>query len=167
MNLILCGMMGAGKTTVGKALAQRTGRTLLDTDALIVERYGNINDIFARYGEQYFRDLETQTVQELCQQDKLILSVGGGLVLKRQNVEILQKNGKIIYLRAKLDTLMQRLSSDRERPLLHAGEESLQDRLTRLLNERACIYEKAADFVVDVDEKTPEEIAEEIEKIIG
>ena len=98
MNLILCGMMGSGKTTVGIKIAQRTGKSFVDTDALIEERYGKISDIFARFGEEYFRDLESEIVQELCRQDGLVISTGGGLVLRKKNVDALRQNGKIIFL---------------------------------------------------------------------
>jgi shikimate kinase len=164
MNLILCGMMGAGKTTVGAALAKQSGYVFYDTDAVIVERYGKIADIFACYGEAYFRAIETNVVRELACKDKAILSVGGGLVLKQENVKILKDGGKIIYLCASLSTLTARLSADKERPLLHTGGESLQEKLTSLLKDRAPIYEKVADCIVDVDGKTPEEIAGEIQE---
>lgn len=167
MNLILCGMMGAGKTTVGLALAKLTGRRLYDTDGVIVEKHGKIADIFARHGEAYFREIETETARELSRMGEVILSVGGGLVLKQENVEILQMKGKIVYLRAALPTLTQRLKADGERPLLQTDSEGLKDRIERLLKEREPIYEKVADFVVDVDEKTPDQIAAEIVKIIG
>ena len=166
MNLILCGMMGAGKTTVGVALASLTGRRVYDVDEEIVKKHGRIADIFARYGERYFREIETETARELSCMDEVIISVGGGLVLKQENVEILQKKGKIVYLRASLATLTKRLVADGERPLLQTDGESLACRIERLLKERAPIYESVADFVVDVDEKTPEQIAAEILKII-
>lgn len=167
MNLILCGMMGAGKTTVAKALAKLTGRKVYDTDEQIVQKHGNISEIFARFGEGYFRDLETQTVKELSTAEKAIISVGGGLVLRQENVEILKKTGKIVYLRASLDTLTKRLQGDTARPLLQGEEESLQDKLTRLLNARGAVYEKAADLTLDVDGKTPEEIAQELLEKLG
>lgn len=166
MNLILCGMMGAGKTTVGIKIAEYTSRTWYDTDGLIVEKHGKIADIFAQYGEARFREIETETVKALAKQDGLVISTGGGLVLKQENNALLQQNGKIVYLRASLDTLAKRLHADGTRPLLQA-EEGLCDRLTRLLKERAPIYERVADFVVDVDGKTPEEIAKEIIEIAG
>jgi shikimate kinase len=167
MNLILCGMMGAGKTTVAKALAKLTGYQSYDTDAEIVKKHGNISDIFARFGEEYFRDLETQTVKELVNEQNAIISVGGGLVLRQENVEILKKTGKIVYLRASLDTLTKRLQGDTARPLLQDEKESLQSKLTRLLNARGDIYEKAADLVLDVDDKTPQEIARQLLEKLG
>lgn len=167
MNVILCGMMGAGKTTVGRALAEKLGRKLVDTDALIEEKYGKISDIFAEYGEEYFRGLETQTAEFLSGVDGLVVSVGGGFVLRRENVAFLKTNGRIIYLRATIETLETRLQADETRPLLKNAESGLKERLQNLLNARAGIYENCADFTVDVDGKTPIRVAEEILVRIG
>ncbi len=167
MNVILCGMMGAGKTTIGVKIADLTGRRWYDTDELIVDKHGKISDIFEYYGEAHFRKLETEIIRELAQMDNLIISTGGGLVLKKENNELLQKNGKIVFLRASLETLAKRLKVDGNRPLLQTSTESIRDRLARLLKERAPVYEHVADFIVDVDGKTPEEIAKEIVTIAG
>ena len=161
MNLILCGMMGAGKTTVGIKIAEKLGRRWYDTDEVITQQYGKISDIFEDKGEEYFRGLETQTVKSLSAETDLVISVGGGLVLRAENVELLKQNGKIFFLRAKKQTLLARLQGDKERPLLQ-GEESLEDKIDRLLSTREAIYEKAADYIVDVDEKSPDKIAGEI-----
>lgn len=161
MNLILCGMMGAGKTTVGVKIAQLIGWRCLDTDVLITEKHGKISDIFKVHGEAYFRGLETETVAALAGQDRLVIATGGGLVLKEENVALLKQSGKIVYLRAEMDTLLQRLQADTTRPLLQT-EEPLSARLNRLLSERAPVYEWVADYIVDVDGKDPEEIAREI-----
>ena len=165
MNLILCGMMGSGKTTIGITIADRTQLRWYDTDELIVDKYGKISDIFEYYGEAHFRKLETEIVRDLAQKDNLVISTGGGLVLKKENNELLQKNGKIIFLRAKLETLACRLKVDGTRPLLQTSTETLRDRLARLLQERTPVYELVADYIVDVDGKTPEEIAMEIIEI--
>ncbi len=167
MNLILCGMMGAGKTTIGIKIAERTGRRWYDTDGLIVDKHGKISDIFEYYGEAHFRKLETEIVKELVQKDNLVISTGGGLVLKKENNELLQQNGKIIFLRANLETLAKRLKVDGERPLLQTSTENIRERLARLLKERAPVYEHVADYIVDVDGKTPEEIAKEIVALTG
>lgn len=161
MNVILCGMMGSGKTTVSYALAKLLGFKRVDTDECIVNRYGKIADIFARQGEEYFREAETQITEELSQEDRLVISTGGGLVLKEKNVELLRENGVIVYLRASIPTLVERLSKDEDRPLLKT-EEGLEKRLIALMKVRGPIYERAASFAVDVDDKTPEEIANEI-----
>lgn len=167
MNLILCGMMGAGKTTIGVKIAELTGRRWYDTDGLIVDRHGKIADIFEYYGEAHFRKLETEIVKELAQKDNLIISTGGGLVLKSENNAVLQQNGKIVFLRASLQTLNQRLVVDGTRPLLQTSTESISDRLARLLKERTPVYELVADYIVDVDGKTPEAIAKEIVELTG
>lgn len=167
MNIILCGMMGAGKTTIGIKIAEITSLRWYDTDGLIVDKYGKISDIFEYYGEPYFRKIETGIVKELAQKDGLIISTGGGLVLKKENNELLQKNGKIVFLRATIDTLAKRLNVDGTRPLLENSTEGIRNRLARLLKERSPIYEQVADYVVDVDGKTPEEIAEEIVTATG
>ncbi|MBR2442373.1 MAG: shikimate kinase [Clostridia bacterium] len=160
MNIVLCGMMGSGKSTVGQALSRLTGKPFVDTDTRIEEKYGLISDIFAKHGEEYFRGLETQTVKELCQCDGLIIATGGGLVLRQENTNLLKEKGCIVYLRAEFSTLEKRLAGDTKRPLLRSG------RLEELLKERAPVYERAADFTVCVDQKTPEEIAKGIiEKI--
>ncbi len=162
MNLILCGMMGAGKTTIGIKIAELSGRRWYDTDELIVNKHGKISDIFEYYGEAHFRKLETEIVKEIAKNDNLIISTGGGLVLKKENNELLQKNGKIFFLRATLETLAKRLKVDENRPLLQTSTESIRDRLARLLLERSPVYEHVADYIVDVDGKSPEEIAREI-----
>ena len=167
MNLILCGMMGAGKTTIGIKIAELTGRRWYDTDGVIVDRHGKISDIFEYYGEAHFRKLETEVVKELAGMDNLIISTGGGLVLKRENNLVLQENGKIVFLRASFETLAQRLIVDGTRPLLQTSTESIRDRLAKLMRERTPVYEHVADYIVDVDGKTPEQIAEEIVRLTG
>ncbi len=167
MNLILCGMMGAGKTTIGIKIADLTGRRWYDTDQLIVDKHGKISDIFEYYGEAHFRKLETEIIKDLAQKDDLVISTGGGLVLKKENNELLQRKGKIVFLRATLETLSKRLKVDGNRPLLQTSTESIRDRLFKLMQERTPIYEHVADFIVDVDGKTPEDIAKEIVEIIA
>ena len=162
MNIILCGMMGAGKTTIGIKIAEKTGRRWYDTDGVIVDKYGKIADIFEYYGEAHFRKLETEIIQELTKKDNLVISTGGGLVLKKENNVLLQQNGKIVFLRANIETLSTRLHVDGTRPLLQTSTESIRDRLARLLKERTPVYEQVADYIVDVDGKTPQQIADEI-----
>ena len=166
MNLVLCGMMGCGKTAVGKVLAQALSYAWVDTDELIVSRYGDITDIFKEKGVSYFRDLETETVKALAQKDRLVISTGGGIVLKAENIFLLKEKGKIVYLRARKETLVGRLQGDDTRPLLQTGE-PLDEKIERLLKERGEIYEDIADVTVDVDKKTPEEIVKEILLRIG
>lgn len=161
MNLFLCGMMGSGKTTIGEILANALGWEWLDTDGIISNRYGDISYIFEKEGVTYFRDLEAKILSELAQKDRLVVSTGGGIVLKKENLSLMKESGEIIYLQARRETLEKRLLGDTARPLLQTGE-PLGEKLEKLLTERGKIYEEIADFIVAVDEKTPDEIVREI-----
>ncbi|MBR7100475.1 MAG: shikimate kinase [Clostridia bacterium] len=159
MNVVLCGMMGVGKSTVGKKLQWLSGKTCVDTDLLIVQKHGQISEIFEKYGEEHFRNLETQTVQSLAKRDNLIISTGGGLVLREQNVSLLKEKGKIFFLRASLQTLLSRVTVNAARPLLSLGAEQ---KLRSLLPVRTPVYERVADYIIDTDERTVDDIAREI-----
>lgn len=159
MNVVLCGMPGAGKTTVGKELRTLTGRNLLDTDEEIIKNHGAIAGIFDRYGETYFRDLETEVAKRLSEEDGLIVSTGGGFTLREENVNYLKRGGKIFYLRTSLAELVRRVAKDDARPLLRGDA---REKITALATARTPVYEKIADHIVDTDGKTSEEIAREI-----
>ncbi len=159
MNIVLCGMMGVGKSTVGIRIAELTGRRWFDTDIVISDRHGRISDIFEYYGEAHFRALETDVVRELSEVDGLVISTGGGLVLKPENTEMLKKKGKIFFLRASHETLVKRVRADETRPMLkNTGKmvETLKD----LLKERTPVYEHVADFTIDTDGLTCDEVAQ-------
>ena len=162
MNIVLFGMMAAGKTTVGERLALAMNRPFVDTDRLIVERYGDISGIFQRHGEGYFRALEGEIVKKLVQNDGQVIAVGGGLVMSEENVSRLKANGKMVYLHGSVTTLVERLTGDETRPLLQADGISLTAQVEKILSARVPIYERVADFTVDIDGKTPENIAVEI-----
>ncbi len=160
MNIVLCGMMGAGKSSVGRRIARLMHREWLDTDRLIADKYGKISDIFAQHGEAYFRALETETVRELAEKDGLVISTGGGLVLATENVELLKRNGKIIFLRASAAAILSRVRDDGSRPLLSG--EGREERLNVLLKERTPVYERVADYIVNTDGKSVDRVAREI-----
>ena len=148
MNIVLCGMMGCGKTTVAAELAAR-GYTVVDTDEVIVGRYGDINGIFAADVAKKY--------------DGAVISLGGGCVLRAGNVKNLKTTGRIFYLRAKAETLIKRLKGDTSRPLLQGG---LEEKVNSILSARAHIYESVADFIIDTDGLTPAEIAKIIEDTV-
>lgn len=164
MNIVLCGMMGCGKTTVAAELSRLTGMEQTDTDAEIVKEYGRIADIFEKYGEARFREIETQTVARITSRDNIIIATGGGCVLNSANVEYLKRNGKIFFLQTRAETLIKRVEGDTERPLLAGGAEK---RINELLPARTPKYLAAADYVVDTDGAEPEEIALKIINISG
>lgn len=161
MNIILCGMMGVGKSSAGIRVAELTRRKWVDTDELIENRHGRISDIFEYYGEAHFRSLETDLVRELAKADELVISTGGGLVLKPENSELLKANGKVFFLRASFETLLVRVRADETRPLLKDTGKTAE-RLKELLAERTPVYEHVADFIVDTDGKSVEDVAREI-----
>lgn len=161
MNIILCGMMGVGKSSVGIRVAELTGRRWYDTDIVISDRHGRISDIFEYYGESHFRSLETEVVRELADRDGLVISTGGGLVLKPENAELLRANGKIFFLRASFETLLVRVRADESRPLLKDTGKTAE-RLGELLCARTPAYEHFADCIVDTDGRSVDEIAREV-----
>ncbi len=161
MNIILCGMMGVGKSSVGIRIAEKTGRRWYDTDIVISDRHGSISDIFEFYGEAHFRALETEVVRELAGKDGLVISTGGGLVLKPENNELLKQNGKIVFMRAGFETLLKRVRADETRPLLK-NNGKIAERLGMLLSERTPVYEAVADLIVDTDDRTVDEVADTI-----
>ncbi len=163
MNIVLAGMPGCGKSTVGGALSKMLKRELLDTDALIVEKHGDISAIFATYGEEYFRKLEREAVEFAAAQRDVVISTGGGCLADAQNVAVLRKNGKIIYLKTEIRELLRRLDGDDTRPLLAGDAEA---NLKNLYARRALSYERAADFTVRTDGLMPEQIAEKITELL-
>lgn len=163
MNIILAGMPGCGKTTVSRILGKKLNFRVVDTDELIVEKYGVISEIFEKFGEECFRNFETQVVKEIVTFDNLVVSTGGGCLLREENRALFKSCGKIIFLRTEIGTLSNRLTGDTTRPLLKGD---MKDRLQTLMRERAHIYENSADIVIDTDTVTPEEVADKITELI-
>lgn len=163
-NVILIGFMGCGKTTVGLRLSYRLRRAVVDTDKEIEkEEKRTISDIFEADGEAYFRDRETACLQKLIENtNNQIISVGGGLPLREENRRLLHELGQVFYLRAKGETIYERLKDDTTRPLLQ-GEDP-QTKIEALLQERDPYYRAAADVVIAVDGRSFSEILDEIEK---
>ena len=163
MNIILIGMRGSGKTTVGKILARRLGRELVEMDELIARRAGlSIAEIVEKYGWEKFRDIEEEVTSEVAEQDNIVNASGGGVITREQNMVKLKKNGILVWLKADVDTLLERVGEDSQRPLL-VGKTQRED-VEITLKEREALYQKAADLVVDTENKTPEKVAEAIIK---
>ena len=144
-NLILVGMMGSGKTTMGRTLAKHLGKVFVDSDEEIIKRTGvTIPHIFDVEGEAGFRQRETAAIRELAGRDNLVLATGGGAVLEEQNRAVLQHNGIVIYLKASVHDLWQRTRHDRNRPLLQTKDPYAK--LSELFKQRDPLYQQVSDI---------------------
>ena len=141
-NIVLIGMPGSGKSTVGRALAENLSRDFVDTDEMIVEKYGNISDIFARSGEEYFRDKESEAVKEVSKKNGIVIATGGGAILRKENVRALRQNAVIFFLDRPLENIIP--TSDRP---LSSDIESLRKRF----DERYDLYVNSSDFHIKAD----------------
>lgn len=160
-NIYLIGFMGCGKTSVSSAMHRKYGKTVVEADDRIIEKEGrSINRIFAESGEEYFRDQETAVLVDLAEESDVIVSCGGGMILRPQNVQLMKANGTIVLLDATPETILERLKDDDSRPNLR-GRKSVEG-IQELKNKRAAAYAGAADLKVDTDGKTIDEVAEEI-----
>ncbi len=147
-NIFLVGMMGAGKTTLGKALAQRLERRFIDTDKVIVDRTGvPVTTVFEIEGESGFRRREAAVVAEICEGDDQVVATGGGAVLAQENRAAMRGHGTVIYLRARPEHLWHRLKHDTTRPLLATPDPRAS--LEQLVANRDPLYREAAHFIVD------------------
>lgn len=159
MNISLVGMMGCGKTTIGKLLASYTGYSFVDIDELIVQNEKmSIPQIFEQNGEDYFRTVESQLLEQLLNKDNQVISTGGGIVKLDSNLNLLKEKSKVFYLKACVDVLYERVKEDSNRPLLKTDNVKLK--IESLLNERCSLYEKAH-FIIDAD-KMPEYVVSQI-----
>lgn len=164
-NVILIGFMGCGKSTVGLKLSYRLRKSVIDTDKEIERtEKRSISDIFQADGEAYFRERETECLRKLLQTaGNQIISTGGGLPMREVNRELLHQLGQVVYLRAKAETVYERLKYDTSRPLLQG--EHPQEKIRSLMSQREQNYVEASDIIIDVDGKDFEQIISEIEKL--
>ncbi len=147
-NIFLVGMPGAGKSTVGKALARRCGLAYLDCDQELEARTGvAVATIFEIEGEAGFREREAQLLREVCTRRGLALATGGGAVLREDNRQALRENGLVIYLRTRLPDLVMRTRRDSKRPLLQGGNAA--EKLQALMEVREPLYQQVAHLIFD------------------
>lgn len=161
-NIFLIGLMGAGKTTIGKLLAQRLEQPFLDADQVLEDRCGvKISTIFDLEGEEGFRDRETDILRDQTQQKNIILATGGGAVIRAENRQLLSDNGIVVYLRVSPSLLAQRMKNDQHRPLLHQGK-PMYTVLKDLHEKRHPLYEEIADITINSTRHPPKRIMETI-----
>ena len=160
-NIFLIGFMGAGKSTISDYLKNALAMDVVEMDQCIVERQGmSISDIFETYGEEYFRELETNLLIEMQSQSNVVVSCGGGVPMRERNVVEMKKNGRVVLLTAKPETILERVKDNHDRPLLENNK--TVPFIADLMEKRREKYEAAADIVIQTDGKSELEICEEL-----
>ena len=160
-NIILIGFMGAGKTTISDYLSTMFAMNIVEMDQVIEEREEmSIQDIFATYGEEYFRELETNLLIEMQSRKNTVISCGGGVAMRERNVAEMKKNGQVVLLTASPETIYERVKDSNNRPVLN-GRKNVQG-ISELMEQRREKYEAAADIVVNTDGKTVLQVCEEM-----
>lgn len=160
-NIVLIGFMGTGKSTISDFLKNVFAMDVAEMDQIIAQRQGmSISDIFETYGEQYFRNLETNLLKELQEGENCIISCGGGVAMREQNVVEMKKNGRVVLLTASPETIYERVKDSNDRPILN-GNKNVPF-ITDMMEKRREKYEAAADVVIQTDNKSILEISEEL-----
>ena len=164
-NLFLIGFMGTGKSTVAARMKEALLLELIEMDEELVRREGmSISELFKTKGEPYFRDAETQLIYDIQKKSGCIVSCGGGVVMRQQNVDAMREKGKIVLLTAEPETVYERVKDSNARPLLN-GRMNVEA-IRELMEQRREAYERAADIRIATDGKTAEQIVEEIREKI-
>lgn len=160
-NIYLIGFMGAGKSTIAACLHGKYQMDTVEMDALLEEREGRkISRIFEEDGEEYFRQRETELLRELGERRHTVISCGGGTPVRACNVELMRKSGKVVFLTASPETVLERVKHSHERPLLENNK--TVSFISSLMEKRLGAYREAADFCIATDGKSAEEICEEL-----
>jgi len=165
MNIVLIGYRGTGKSAVGEVLAERLGMPCIGMDAEIVKKAGmTIPEIVEKYDWPRFRDMESEVTRELAGLDHTIIDTGGGVIERPENTETLKTNARIFWLKASADTIVSRIQDGTERPSLTSGK-TFTEEVSEVLERRIPKYKSAAQYEIDTDNSTPEQIAERIIEI--
>jgi len=160
-SLVLIGFMGSGKSSVGRELAKRWNFRFVDTDAMIRHKYDlSIPDIFAKYGEDFFREAEYEALARLRGIRSTVIATGGGIVIQPRNLPLLRALGPVVWLCADQDTILDRVGKSTHRPMLNQANP--EESVARLLKERAPLYHRAADLRIETSGLTHREVADRI-----
>jgi len=165
MNIVLIGYRGTGKSVVGKLVAERLQMKCIAMDARIIEKAGmTIPDIVAKHDWATFRDMESEVARELARLDNIIIDTGGGVIERPENIEALQTNAAIVWLKASAGVIVSRIKGGSQRPSL-TGKKSFTAEVAEVLELRTPKYMRAAQYEIDTDGFTPAQVAERIIKI--
>ena len=165
MNIALIGYRGTGKSIVGQLVAERLQMKCIAMDARIIEKAGmSIPEIVENHGWPAFRDMESEVVRELAGVDNIVIDTGGGVIERSENIDALQANSRIIWLKASVDTIVSRIEGGTERPSLTGGK-SFTEEVAEVLERRIPKYKSAAQYEIDTDQLTPEQIADRVIEI--
>ena len=165
MNIFIVGPMGSGKSTVGKIISDELFLNFFDTDDEIEARTGaSIDWIFDLEGEDGFRKRESEMLNEMVKKNSIVLSTGGGIILLKSNRELLSSRGTVFYLSTPITTQVERTSKDKDRPLLKNGNPG--EILAKLHDEREGFYKEVSDHIINTENKSSQEVASEIIKVI-
>ena len=160
-SLVLIGFMGSGKSSVGRELAKRWNFRFVDTDAMIRHKYDlSIPDIFAKYGEDFFREAEYEALARLRGIRSTVIATGGGIVIQPRNLPLLRALGPVVWLCADQGTILDRVGKSTHRPMLNQANP--EESVARLLKERAPLYHRAADLRIETSGLTHREVADRI-----
>jgi len=164
-NIFLIGLMGSGKTTIGRILSKKLNKDFYDSDYVVEEKTGvKVPLIFEYEGEVGFRKREESVLKDLVYLKNIVLATGGGVILSQNNRELLKKNGYVIYLKSNCEDLAARMVDDKSRPLLQKGD--LKQTLNNLFKFRDPLYEDISDQIIDTKNKRASEITSEIESLL-
>ena len=162
MNIVLIGYRGAGKSVVAKIISERTGRDVVSTDERIVEKAGtSIPEIVEKHGWNHFRDMESDVIEEVSARDGIIIDAGGGVIVRDRNINALRSSGNVFWLVASVETIVDRIATDDQRPSL-TGAKSFIEEIEEVLTQRIPLYGAAAHHKIETDDKTTEQVAKEI-----
>ncbi len=164
-NIVLIGFMGTGKSSVARCLAERLNRGFIEIDELIEQKAGKkINRIFKEDGEEYFRDLESDMIEVVSKREGVVISCGGGAVLRDENVKIMKKNSVMIHLTASPRVILERIREDDTRPLLNYDDK--MERIEELISMRKDIYHRCMDYTIDTSKLKVREVVDRIIEVV-
>jgi shikimate kinase len=162
MNIVLVGYRGTGKSAVGAIVAERLGMRCIAMDAKVVEKVGmSIPEFVEKHDWPAFRNVESEVARELSGVDNIVVDSGGGVIERPENIDALRANGIIIWLKASVDAIVSRIEGGTERPSL-TGVKSFTDEIKEILDRRIPKYAAAAQYEVDTDDLTPEQVADRV-----